>query len=157
MTDKELGWNKVQRLTEKVYEQIKESKKKYHWVVSINRGGLIPGVILSHLLDADHAVISVNNYKKKTKNKETKRDLYLSQIGLIKPHQHILLVDNVIRTGDSIKAALTSLRKVDPDAKMVDTAAIHINAKSDFKPTYFAEELDSEDWAEYPWEISTTH
>lgn len=157
MVDKELNWNQIQRLTENIYKQIRENSKKYDWVVSINSGGLIPGVILSKMLKAKHAVISINNYKEKKKNSEIKKDLYLSHIGAIKMNDHILVVDNIIRTGESVKAAIESLKKVDPDAKKIETASLHLNAKSKFKPTFFAEEIDSDDWIEYPWEILATH
>jgi len=152
MTDKDLSWNKVQHLTEKIHEQIKLQHKKYDWVVSINSGGLIPGVILSKAMKSKHAVISINNYKEKNKNTKTERDLYLSHIGFIKMNHNILIVDNIIRTGDSMKAAIESLKKVDPDAKKIDTATLHLNVNSKFKPIYFAEEISGDDWVEYPWE-----
>jgi len=152
MTDRDLGWSKIQHLTEKVFEQIKNGKKKYDWVVSINSGGLVPGVMLSKKLKAKHAVISINHYKDKKKNESPERDLYLSHIGFIKPHHHILVVDNVIRTGGSVLAAIESLKKVDPDARLIETASLHLNVKSKYKPTFFAEEISSDDWIEYPWE-----
>lgn len=152
MVDKELNWEQIQELTENIYSQIKKEHKKYDWVVSINSGGLIPGVILSKMLKAKHAVISINSYKEKKKNPEVKRDLYLSHIGQIKMNDLILVVDNIIRTGDSVKAAIESLKKVDPDAKKIETASLHFNAKSKFKPTFFAAEVDRDDWIDYPWE-----
>lgn len=150
MLEKHLTWQDIDRLTNNVYKQI---NKKYDWVISINAGGLIPGVMLSKKLKAKHGVISVNNYSGKKKNEKISKDLYISQIGFIKPHHKILLVDNIIRTGESIQAALQSLKKVDPDAKMVDSATLNLNKKSEFKPTYFAEETDREIWKIYPWEI----
>lgn len=157
MVDKELSWDQIQLLTENVYKQIKHAHKKYDWVVSINSGGLIPGVMLSKMLKAKHAVISVNSYAEKKKNPETKRDLYLSHIGQIKMIDHILIVDNIIRTGDSVLAAIESLKKVDPDAKKIDTASLYLNIKSSFKPTFFASEIDHDDWVDFPWETLTTH
>lgn len=157
MVDKELNWAQIQSLTESLYKQVKSSHKKYEWIVSINSGGLIPGVMLSKMLKAKHAVISVNSYKEKKKNPEIKRDLYLSHIGSIKMDDNILIVDNIIRTGDSVLAAIQSLKKVDPDAKKIDTASLHLFSKSKFKPNYFSEEIDKDDWIDYPWEISTTH
>lgn len=157
MVDKELSWDQIQTLTESIYKQVKSSHKKYEWIVSINSGGLVPGVMLSKMLRAKHAVISVNSYHERKKTQEVKRDLYLSHIGQIKMDDNILIVDNIIRTGDSVLAAIQSLKKVDPDAKKIDTASLHLNAKSKFKPNYFAEEIDRDDWIDYPWEISTTH
>ena len=157
MTDRELSWSKIQQLTKNVYEQIKARHKKYDWVVSINSGGLIPGVMLAKSLKATHAVISINNYKDGKKNESVQRDLFLSHIGFIKPHQHILVVDNVVRTGDSVKAAVESLKKYDPDAKHVDTASLHVNIDAVTKPTFYAEEIKIDDWLEYPWEILNKH
>jgi hypoxanthine phosphoribosyltransferase len=155
--DKEIGWSKVQGLTKNLHDQVKSAHKKYDWVVSINSGGLVPGVMLAKSLKAKHAVISINNYKEGKKNPQPERDLYLSHIGFIRQHHHILVVDNVIRTGDSILAAMESLKKVDPDAKHMDTATLHLNVGSKLRPTYFAEEIEIEEWIDYPWETLEKH
>ena len=157
MVDRELSWSKVQHLTKSLHEQIKAAKKRYEWIVSINSGGLVPGVMLSKALKAKHAVISVNNYQNGQKNEQVKKDLYLSHIGFIRQHHEILVVDNVIRTGESVMAAVESLKKYDPDAKIVDTASLHLNIKAKIKPTFFAEEIEIDDWLEYPWEILGKH
>lgn len=147
-----LTWADIDRLSEEIFKKIKA--KKYDWVISINRGGVIPGVILSELLDAKHGVISVLNYNKKTKSKLEKisSDLYISQIGFIKPQHHILVVDNVIRSGESVRAAIKAAKKVDDDVKNVDTACLHFVEDSEFVPTYAADTISSKDWVIYPWE-----
>ena len=152
MLEKNLTWADIDNLSEDIYNKAKV--KKYDWIISINRGGVIPGVILSEMLDAKHGVISVINYDKKTKSKLAKlsSDLYISQIGYIKPHHNVLIVDNVIRSGESMAAAIKAAKKVDSDIQKVDTACFHLAAGSDFSPTYAAANITEKQWIKYPWE-----
>jgi len=152
MLEKHLTWTDIDKLTDKIYKEA--IHKKYEWVISINRGGCIPGVILSEMLSAKHGVISVLNYDKKTRIKLDKisSDLYISQIGYIKPHHKVLIVDNVIRSGESVGAAIKAARKVDSDIKHVDTACLHWVEGSEFKPTYMSEIIEEKEWVKYPWE-----
>jgi hypoxanthine phosphoribosyltransferase len=152
MQEKHLSWADIDSLSAELRKKIGDNK--YDWVVSINRGGCIPGVILSEMLSAKHGVVSVLNYDKKTRSKlhRTESDLYISQIGFIKPHHKVLFVDNVIRSGDTIKAAIKAAKKVDGDIKIVDTACLHLDVHSTHTPTYHVGTLEGKEWIVYPWE-----
>lgn len=152
MREKHLTWADIDRLSAELRKQIGD--KKYDWVISVNRGGCIPGVILSEMLSAKHGVVSVMSYDKKTRSKlgKTESDLYISQIGYIKPHHKVLFVDNVIRSGETIAAAIKAAKKVDDDIRNVDTACLHLAAGATHKPTYCVGELEEKEWVIYPWE-----
>jgi hypoxanthine phosphoribosyltransferase len=152
MRERYLSWADIDNLSNELRKQI--GSKKYDWVISVNRGGCIPGVILSEMLSAKHGVVSVLSYDKKTRSKlsKTESDLYISQIGYIKPYHNVLFVDNVIRSGESIVAAIKSAKKTDDDIKKVDTACLHLDAKSSHQPTYYAGMLEEKEWIVYPWE-----
>ncbi len=151
MKHENLTWDQVEELIAEIEKQIKNKKKKYDWIIGINRGGLIPSVLLSHRLDVPHGVNTVQSYKGKEK-KELKADLYISMVGFIKPHHNVLLVDDIADSGESLETAVKSIRKIDSDARNIDVATLHYKPKSIFKPTYFSKEIDNDLWVVYPWE-----
>jgi len=150
MQHESLSWQQVEELIVELEVQIKHSKKKYDWIIGINRGGLIPSVLLSHRLGVPHGVYTVQSYNGKEK-KELKTDLYISMIGLIKPNHNILVVDDISDSGDSLTASLKAIRRRD-DAINIDVATLHYKPKSSFKPQYFAKQIEDEVWVMYPWE-----
>ena len=151
MQHQNLTWQDIDELISDLESQIKTSKKKYDWIIGINRGGLIPSVLLSHRLGITHGVHTVQSYAG-TEKRELKSDLYISMIGLIKPHHNILVVDDISDSGDSLAAAVKSIRKKDSDAINIDMATLHYKPKSITKPNYFAQQIGDDVWIEYPWE-----
>ena len=151
MQHQNLNWQQIEDLIVDLEIQIKHSRKKYDWIIGINRGGLIPSVLLSHRLGVAHGVHTVQSYTG-TEKRELKSDLYISMIGLIKPNHNILVVDDISDSGDSLTAALKSIRRKDSDAINIDVATLHYKPKSNFKPNYFAKQIDDDLWIMYPWE-----
>lgn len=151
MQHQNLTWQDIEELIIELEVQIKATKKKYDWIIGINRGGLVPSVLLSHRLGVSHGVHTVQSYSGKEK-RELKSDLYISMIGLIKPNHNILVVDDIADSGDSLSAALKAIRKKDDDAINIDVATLHYKPQSRFKPNYFAKQIENEVWVMYPWE-----
>lgn len=153
-----LSWERFGTMIDELVKQIAEKKKKYEFVIGINRGGLIPSVAMSHKLEKAygskviHGACTVQSYQG-TEKREVKRDLYISMIGLIKPHHNILLVDDIADSGESLKMATETVRKADSDAKNIDIATLHYKPKSIVKPEFFAQQIENEVWIQYPWEV----
>lgn len=151
MVNEKVTWEQIEDLIVELEIQIKKSKKKYDLIIGINRGGLVPSVMMSHRLNVPHGVHTVHSYQG-TEKKELKTDLYISMIGLIKAHHNILLVDDISDSGESLKAALKSIRKKDSDAVNMDIATLHYKPKAIVKPNYFGKEIEDDVWVMYPWE-----
>jgi hypothetical protein len=101
-------------------------------VVSINRGGTVPGRILASKINAEHCEIHLRLYedgmkpKRIYKEPKLKRDFSCNVNG-----KDVILVDDLCRTGDTINKAKEILKKkgarniktlvlVTEDRKMVD-------------------------------------
>ncbi len=152
MIYKKLNWNNFSRLIDNIEKQIKHDKKEYNWVISVNRGGLIAGVELSHRLNAKHGVFSVQSYSG-TEKKKLIKDLYISMIGEFKSTDKILVVDDIADSGESLQVVVNQIKKIDPDTRNnIDTATLHYNNKSVIKPNYYASEVNGKIWIVYPWE-----
>lgn len=150
--NKRIDWDGFNSLIDEVVRQIHASKKTYKWVISLNRGGCIPGVVISHRLNANHGVFTVQSYNGKEKMKEVKHDLYISMLGQIHPSDRILIVDDILDSGDSLKAVMKKIPKIDSDIKNIDTAVLCYKPKSSVTPTYYGEEVSGHTWVSFPWE-----
>lgn len=153
MREINLSWDSIERLVENIHDKIRAENKKYDLVIGINRGGLIPSVMLSHRLGAKHGVMTVTHYDGQKLLEEIKKDLYISMVGLIKSTHQILLIDDIADSGLCLKESVKSLKKVDSDAKNIDTATLHYKPKSIVEPTFYGEKIDNDIWVNFPWEI----
>lgn len=148
--EKSISWKKIENLTDKIVEEIRENNKKYDWIISIQRGGLIPGVLISQKLGVKHAVASISHYIGKEKHEI--KDLYISMVGDIFPKDHILIIDDIADSGDSIKEAIKIVKKEEPLIKNIDTATLYYKPHSMVKPTFYGKEIKNNIWAIFPWE-----
>ncbi len=135
----------------KVKEDIKiiNSKiNKSNWIpdviLSVNRGGCVPGVFLSHIRDLNHEVLS---FKQKISNYN---DEYIKKIK--NNNLSILIFDDINDTGDTLNEIKNNFK----DYVINIRFAVLINNKSSsFKVDYWGSEIDKNidnSWIVFPWE-----
>jgi len=147
-----LSWNQIEYHIDQLVHDIETSKKKYDWVIGINRGGLIPSVRISHRLKISHGVITTTHYVEDKMLDEVKKDFNISGIKDIKHHHNILLVDDIADSGICLKETIEAVRQIDLDINNIQTATLFYKPKSIIKPNYFAEEIEDKIWIVFPWE-----
>jgi hypothetical protein len=150
MIEVKVAWSAIESHVLGLVNQIKKSKKKYNWIVSLNRGGLYAGVRLSHLMGIRHGVLSVESYSYK-KKKDIRGDTVISMVGGFKNGDRVLLVDDIADSGDSLVFAAQRIRDLASNVGQIETATIHYKPKSIVEPNYFAEEVPNDVWVVYPW------
>ncbi len=108
--------------------KIKQSNKKYDYVVGIKRGGLIPAVCLSHALN-----IPLYNLDWST------RDWAVQDIRnqVLQPESKILLVDDICDSGKT----LTTLKELYSFCD-IDTAVLVYNVDQIHIPNYYARTIN---------------
>jgi len=156
MKVKNISWNSFNNHINKLAEKIKKSGKKYDLIIGIARGGLIPAVALSHILNIPMGVHTVKSYYGKNK-KPPQSDVYVSTTFRINMHTKILLVDELVDSGDSIKESSERLKKLDSDIKSMDIAVLYYKENSCVKPDYFVKKFKSDVWLYFPWENKETY
>lgn len=144
-----LSWRKVENLVKNLVSQI---NKKYDVIISINRGGLMLGVLLSYAIKVRHGVTTVESYQGRKKSKTHKVGYHISMIGKLTPKTRILLVDDISDSGESLREIMKTFKRLGCPLRNIDTATLHYKSKSCFKPTYFAKQVNDYDWVNYPWE-----
>jgi len=129
-----------------LYDKIVKSGVKYDMIVGIKRGGLIPAVHLSNLLDVPMQTLiwSAN---------DRIRDQSNPHLVCAKGVKNVLLVDDIIDEGHTIKEIQDTYWKM-------DTAVLIYNCINRYSlvPTYTAWTINREElpqWIDYWWEKLT--
>ena len=143
-------WKEMRRDVNTLCRDIVLAKFDPDVIIGISRGGLLPGVMMSHWMNKPFKPI-----------KAALRDFpewedYLPR----KTDKRVLIVDDVCDSGKTfhkIKNYITGPRKGDPMEVQCDVrfAALWWNNECNFEPHYYAQECakNSENiWIHFPWE-----
>ena len=115
------------------------SERNYKKIVGISRGGLIPGIILSHALD-----IPFEPLQWQTRDGDLKDTLSIALKSTEDPND-ILFVDDICDSGLTIK----QIRKVFPESQW----AVLSSKKGDMGIDFTGERLyNNTQWLVFPWE-----
>lgn len=139
----DISWDKYLADIQKLAKQI---KSKYNCILGISRGGNIPATILAEALNIPLCIIAISSYKK-TKKTEVKVYNGISNSNAFFTSKKILIVDDLIDTGDTMKYLL----KVIGDKK-VDIAVIY-NKQKEIVPEYCVENI-KKGWIKFPYEVA---
>lgn len=138
-------WREITSLCNKI---VKKLKDKYpdildYKIFGLSRGGLIPSVIISNILNIRKVYsIGIKSYED-----DTKGDFELYQIPELENIDKILVVDDISDTGDSLKSVKDIMQSKD-----IITVSIHIKKESKFIPDVYGKQVDANTWVVYPWE-----
>lgn len=142
-----LTWMDVQRLSEKLADQIAESGFRPDIIVAVSRGGFDPARILSDELNirslASLQVIYYAGIRERNDKPQVKYPLNADISGL-----NVLVVDDVADSGNSLKVVKEYVDNLGP--REVKMATLHHKPWSTFEPDFYAESVDK--WIIYPWE-----
>ncbi|MDR1738403.1 MAG: phosphoribosyltransferase [Candidatus Symbiothrix sp.] len=116
-----------------------EFAEKFDMIVAIANGGIIPAAILNQRLDTDVFLLKIN-LRDKLQNPKYDRPQLLSPIDFAYHDKSILIVEDRVKTGASLRFAQSLLQ----GAKLIKTFAVNGNA--DYS-------LYNEDCFRFPWLI----
>jgi hypoxanthine phosphoribosyltransferase len=140
-------WDYIHELCILVAEQIERSKFKPDLIVALSRGGWIPGRLISDFLEnPEIATIKVEHYVDFYKT--LKKPAITQPLPIDVRGKRILLVDDIVDTGASMKVAVEYLKERGADE--VRTCALYRKPWSVTTPDFFARETDA--WVCFPHE-----
>ena len=129
-----------------IVNQIKQSNWNPDVVISVNRGGCVPGVYLSHILNVPHYVINVQLRDNLAQNNLSAIDQNYNS------KNNILIIDDINDTGatfDLIK------NYINYDILKFRFGCLIENKSSKFKSNYWGKLIDKKlkpTWIVFPWE-----
>ena len=131
-----VSWNEIENLVEGLYKSLKD--ENIDKVVGIARGGLIPGVMLSHKLGAGFEPLEWQTRDGEFQDK-------IKANGFNKNLKGTIFVDDICDSATTIK----QIKEIIPKSRW---AVLH--QKADINLDFVGERLHNNDkWIVYPWEL----
>ncbi len=118
-----MGWAEVEEATEYVAAMIKRDSYEPDFIVAIARGGLIPGVRLSHILKVPMRSIHLSFYDEYDRRLEAPRIIVPLHSDVEVRGKKILLVDDIADTGLTLKRAREYLESLGVSEVRIATLA----------------------------------
>lgn len=147
------SWEEMEALCERAAAKIRDRGYGGDTIVAILRGGAFPGLLLSHLLRIRRfyafSVVTTIDNAVRANRVPPQVDL---EVPLPISGRHVLLVDDVTNTGETLRAARAVLMKAQPASIIVvsivwDTAGSNDHA---CEADLYVDKIDA--WAQFPWE-----
>ena len=144
-----ITWDKVEDAVRKISEQVRKSSFKPDVIVSVMRGGIVPGRLLADSLGVeDIGVIEVKLYI--SAGQKGERPYLRQPLTLSIKDKRVLLVDDVSDSGLTLQFSVQALSLYMPSE--IRTATLYIKPWTKYVPDYYAEQVNK--WVIFPWEIS---
>ena len=134
--------NEMHNAIKQIVEQINISGFNPEVIVSINRGGCIPGVYLSHFLDKPHKMIDIKSLNDNSENISS----------YIKKNKLVLIIDDINDTGKTFDFVKKTFNNSDAEIRF---AALINNVTSKTKIDHHGQLIDKSEspvWYVFPWE-----
>ncbi|MDD2439176.1 MAG: phosphoribosyltransferase [Methanosarcinaceae archaeon] len=144
------NWDYIYNLCRKISREIKGSGYEPDVIIALARGGWFAGRVLCDFLGLDDLTsLKIEHY------------VGAEAIDTGEPHiryplskkavegKNVLLVDDMVDTGESLLSAKTYIRTLSP-AKL-KTASLQYLSCSKIEPEYIGERLEEWVWIVYPW------
>ena len=134
--------NEMHNAIRQIVEQINISGFNPEVIVSINRGGCIPGVYLSHFLDKPHKMIDIKSLNDNSENISS----------FFRKNKLVLIIDDINDTGKTFDFVKKTFNNLDCEIRF---AALINNVTSKTKIDYHGQLIDKSEspvWYVFPWE-----
>jgi hypoxanthine phosphoribosyltransferase len=141
------GYENFKQDVDSLVNQITNSGQFYDYIVGIVRGGTIPAVYLSHRLGIPMRTVSWSTF-----HKEQMRESTLDIADDIEDGKKILLIDDIIDSGRTIKELLEDWGC---DRSKIGIAVLIHNIRQEIVPDFYGRQIDrdiNKDWVHFCWE-----
>jgi hypothetical protein len=144
------SYNDVHTLCRCLQEKLESSGIKFEYIAAVSRGGLLPGLILSHKMGLPLYPImwSTRDHGQQTSYADIAEDL---SNGL-----KIILVDDMNDSGRTFTEILDNwgdMANSDLVKQNTITAALYQRYSSQYKCQYVGEVINDDRWVKFPFEV----
>lgn len=141
-----IDWYDVQELCEQIGAKLKD---EYDAVIGISRGGVVPARIIADVIGVSrYGTITTQHYDHDTYGKY--KNVGIVEFKLAKDLKHILVVDDIYDSGDTLKALAKIFRSQKLNVTFVTLLSKQKIAKVNDYPLYYGRLVKN--WVVYPWE-----
>ncbi len=131
--------------------QLSRQIQKPDAIVTIGRGGNIPGTMLGYKLDTKTIInFGIQSYDDNKQSLDIKLQ-QLPDVNFLKKFKgkRILVVDDLADKGATLEYVKDYFRKNDIDPEF---CTLYIKSGTKFTPHYFVKAFKSDEWIEFPWD-----
>ncbi len=152
------GWIDIEEGCRHIANSMSESQPGIHYVVGITRGGLIPAVIISHLLNIPAVTVSYSSISGSGNDKFYNNILpdiqsTINVRRIISGPLRLLIVDDICDSGKTIGDVSSAYAK---QGHEVFTATLYYKNGSEFSPNFYWQKImRDKDWITFPWEFES--
>lgn len=148
MSDKLIyGWDDFDSDTKLIHNQLINSNWTPDYIVGVKRGGLVPAIKLSHLLDKPLIITSLSSLSLK--------EVTLYEVEKIPNDKKILIVDDICDSGLTFSQIMISFFSYLFDPNNIKTCSLLFNSNQKFIVDYYSREINraiDDRWVVFPWE-----
>ena len=121
-------------------------------ILALGRGGLVPSVILSHLLDCKVVNFGLKSYIKNKASEVIVTQPPGLQFNSTYRSKKVVVVDDLSDRGNTLLYVKDYLDTHEFDYYRF--ATLYIKTSTKFTPTYYVKEFDDNIWLDFPWETT---
>lgn len=143
------SWNDFDADISVIYNQLIDSGWMPDYIVGVKRGGLIPAVKLSHILDKP--LIMMSCQLRDSEDKEVR----LYEVEEIPKDKKILIVDDICDSGITLSQIIIKFYANGFSIDNIKTCSMIFNTEQQFVVDYYARDLNrsiDDRWIMFPWE-----
>ncbi|WP_069807166.1 phosphoribosyltransferase [Vulcanisaeta thermophila] len=145
-----VSWDEITEWSRALAMKIRESGWRPDIIVAIARGGYAPARLLCDYLGVmDLVSLQVVHWPSTAQVAERAYIKYALSVDL--SGKRVLVVDDIVDTGDSIQLAKDYIERNNKGAEVRTAALQWISTVAKFKPDYWAIEVRDWAWFVYPW------
>lgn len=141
---KEYSFQDFEMDLSKLRNDIKNSGRKYDFIVGLSRGGLIPAVVLSHSLNIPMFPVEFSTRDSKF--------VAVDVLTLTRTWgKNVLIVEDIIDSGETMERLIPWFR----NTNKLDIATLIYNNEQSIVPTYYGQIISrskDDKWYEFWWE-----
>jgi len=153
-TTEQLSWYDIHRGIEHLQQSLEDANFKPDVIITVGRGGLIPGALLTYKVD----VKIVHNFSVQTYNDaDVKTGFIISiqepghSLSLQHKNSKVLIVDDISDTGHTLEYIKNEL-KTNYGLTNIKFATLFTKKSTTFVPDFFVKQYPDESWIVFPWE-----
>jgi hypoxanthine phosphoribosyltransferase len=150
--ERQLSYQDIHNFTHNIIDQIDKDNFVPGIVAGFCRGGMIPAIIMSHYYNCRFLPIELSLRDNAV---VYNHDGIFAINDAMRDGINVIIVDDICDTGKTFltfRDRLSIINPMDKGKEFLKTAALQKRYGAVYKPTYFAEFINNDDWQIFPWE-----
>ncbi len=152
MSEITYSWDDYIRLNEKLVYQVAKSGWQFDSLLCLSRGGMRPGDFFSRVYGKPLAILATSSYREAKGTVQSDLDISDCITGVSELTGRVLLVDDMVDSGKTIKEVVAHLKKRYPAITEIRVAVLWYKAHSVLKPDWWVDYLEDNPWIHQPFE-----